>query len=435
MKILKNEVVNNNTEITVSACGQEWKDQQTKAFKSLVSKLDIQGFRKGHVPEQVAKSKINTYEILDKAINPMVDEMYKMVTDAKEFNKKDVIVDALSVDVKKVDENEIEILFKFENYPTITTPEIKSLKVSYNMPSVSDSEVNSELARLSKNDWMLAEKESHIIAKGDMANIDFEGFLEDKPFPGGKANAYDLEIGSNSFIPGFEDQLIGLKKGDKKDIFVTFPADYHQKDLAGKKTKFAITVNEVKEISKPEFNDEYIKKFNIPNVTTLDQFRNHIKSQILEMKQLQSRDEVVPLISSEITKNTKISYFPASLLKDEKNRMLSDMNKKASQEKKSPEEYVKSLGFKTMKEFEDSLDKPAQENLTLVLGIEKLIERLNIKVTEADVDAYFEKLAKYYGISGSEIKKTFENRIEGLKIYLAQQKLFDEIIKQLTSVK
>ncbi len=434
MKILSNEVKGNYTEVVVQADKNVWAEQQEKAFKKLASKLNIQGFRKGHIPLSVAKSKISEYEIISQAINPTIDSMYREINESNDFKKENVIIDALNVDVKKVDKNTLEVLFKFENYPTIETPDIKSLTVKYSLPKVEDKEVDSEISRLSKNDWMLGVKESGIIANGDMANIDFEGFLDDKPFAGGTAKAFDLEIGSGSFIPGFEEQLVGLKKGDKKDIFVTFPENYHEKSLAGKKTKFAITVNEIKEITKPTFDAEYIKKFNFPNVNTEEELRKHISSQILEMKKLQARDQVVPLISQELIEKTKVSYFPESLLKDERNRIMSDIQNKASQSNKSTEQYIQqNLGFKDMIEFNKNVKETANKNLTLVLAIEKLIEKFNIEITEKDLNDYFEKVAKYYGATVDQIKKQFVNRTEGLKVFLSQQKLFDEIIKQISS--
>lgn len=434
MKILSNEIKGNYTELVVEADKKLWNEQQEKAFKKLASKLNIQGFRKGHIPLSVAKSKINEYQIISEAINPAIDQLYKEINESDNFKKENIIIDALNVDVKKVDKNSLEVLFKFENYPTVETPDIKTLAVKYSLPKVEQKEVDSEISRLSKNDWMLGVKESGVIANGDMANIDFEGFLDDKPFAGGAAKAFDLEIGSGSFIPGFEEQLIGLKKGEKKDIFVTFPENYHEKSLAGKKTKFAIIVNEIKEITKPSFDAEYIKKFNFPNVNTEEELRKHIGSQILEMKKLQARDQVVPLISQELIAKTKINYFPESLLKDEKNRIMSDIQNKASQAKKSTEEYIQqNLGFKDMIEFNKNVKETANKNLTLVLAIEKLIEKFNIEVSDKDLNEYFEKVAKYYGASIDQIKKQFANRTEGLKVFLSQQKLFDEIIKQISS--
>lgn len=279
---------------------------------------------------------------------------------------------------------------------------------------------------------MLTEKDSQIIANGDMANIDFEGFLDDKPFPGGAAKAFDLEIGSGSFIPGFEDQLLGLKKGDKKDIFVTFPTDYHEKSLAGKKTKFTITVNNIKQITKPEINNEYAKKFNLPNVHTLEDLRKHIREQILEMKKIQARDAVVPLISQELIQMTKVSYIPESLLKDEKNRIISDTKNRAQQANVDYLKYINTqLGYKSEADFLKNVDETATKNLILVLAIEKLIEDMKIQVTDNDLNEYFKKISQYYGTPVNQLKQTFETRLEGLKVFLTQQKLFDEIIKQI----
>lgn len=434
MKILENKINGNNTEIVCEIETKVWHEQQDKAFKKLAKNLNIQGFRKGHIPAGVAKSKISEGQILNESINPAIDTMYKELLASKELNEEKIIIDALTVDVKKIDKDNLEIVFKFENYPEITTPDIKTLKVEYKNPTVEDKEVEMEINRLCKNDWMLADKENQTIANGDMANIDFEGFLDDKPFAGGAAKGFDLEVGSKSFIPGFEEQLIGLKKGDKKDIKVSFPKDYFEKSLAGKETRFAITVNNVKEITKPTLDEEYIKKLNLPNVKTANDLKKHLHDQILEMKKLQARDKVIPLISAEIINNTKISYFPDSLVKDEKNRIINDVTKRAGEAKMSYEDFIKKqLGFKDEADFNKNVSETAAKNLTLVLAIEKLIEKLNIKATDKDLNDYFEKVSKYYGMPVEDIKKNFANRAEGLKVFLSQQKLFDEIIKQITA--
>ncbi len=433
MKIISNQSKNNKTEIVVKADDEKWADQQGKAYKTLASNLNIQGFRKGHVPAEVAKSKISEQEVLSRALKPMIDELYHELTSSKEIDSKKIIIDALNIDVKELKKNDLQICFIFENYPEVTVPEISSLKTKYTNPVVEDKEIEFEINRMTKNDWMLADKDSQIIAKGDMANIDFEGFLDDKPFPGGTAKAFDLEIGSGSFIPGFEDQLLGLKKGDKKDIFVTFPEDYHEKSLAGKKTKFAITVNNIKQITKPNIDNEYAKKFNLPNVNTLEDLRKHIREQILEMKKLQARDAVVPLISQELIEMTKISYIPESLLKDEKNRIISDVKNRAQQANVDYLKYIDTqLGHKSEADFLKNVDETARKNLVLVLAIEKLIEIMKIEVSEKDLNEYFEKLARYYGTPAEQLKQTFATRLEGLKVFLTQQKLFDEIIKQIT---
>jgi trigger factor len=235
---------------------------------------------------------------MNHALKKVVDENYKLlITNNKEFNPDQLIEDAVSIDLAKIDPKNLEIVYIFEKFPEVTLGDYKKIKIHYTEPKVEDKEVQQEIERYTKKDIMLIPKESNDIAMGDMVNFDFKGFVDDKAFAGGEAQGHELEIGSGSFIPGFEEKMIGLKKGDKKTIEVTFPKDYHAKDLANKKAKFELVINDIKTIQKPKLDEAYIARFAIPNVKTEHEFREYVSKQLLDYKKYTSRQEPVRQIS------------------------------------------------------------------------------------------------------------------------------------------
>ena len=248
----------------------------------MLANLSVPGFRKGHVPEE--KANISEYEILSKAINPVVEKTIEQFW--IEFDKKpdDHINQAsLKLDIDKFVPEELVIKLRFENYPKVESKGYDHIKLNYKKPEVSEKEIDYEIKNLIKRDYMLSASNDPI-ANDNMVKFDFKGFIDGKPFEGGEAQDYDLEVGSNSFIPGFEEQMIGLKKGDKKSIEVTFPKDYHVETLAGKKARFDLNIKEVNKITRPVLDEAYIKKLNMPNVKTEKDLRKFYKDYIFNMK-------------------------------------------------------------------------------------------------------------------------------------------------------
>jgi trigger factor len=249
------------------------------------------------VPQLIAKKHISEGEVINHALKSAVDKNYKLLIEDKEFQSEELIEDAVSIDFGKVEPKTLEIIYLFEKYPTVTLGDYKKIKINYEEPKVEKQEVENEIGRYTKKDTMLIPKEEGNIDKGDMVNFDFKGFVNDKAFAGGEAKGHELEIGSNTFIPGFEEQMVGLKKGEKKTIEVTFPKDYQAKDLAGKKAKFELVINDIKTIQKPKLDEAYIARFAIPNVKTEEEFREYIGKQLLEYKKYHNKQGATRQIS------------------------------------------------------------------------------------------------------------------------------------------
>jgi trigger factor len=297
MKIIKKEEIKNEIKYIVESDAKIWKNAQELSYKALSKKLKLSGFRSGHVPSEVAKKYISEQEVMNHSLKKTIDENYRLLLQAKDFESEKVIEDALTVDIAEINPKFLRIVYAFEKFPDVTIGDYKKIKINYAEPKIQSEDVEREITRYTKKDIMLVPKDTDIIAKGDMVNFDFKGFIDGKPFAGGEAKGHELEIGSNSFIPGFEEQMIGLKKDDKKTIEVTFPKDYHSKDLANKKAKFELVINDIKIIQKPELNDEYIARFAIPDVKTDEQFKKYVHNQLHEHKKYSARQEAIKEIS------------------------------------------------------------------------------------------------------------------------------------------
>jgi trigger factor len=363
------------------------------------------------------------------ALNKTIDSNYKLLVQDKDFKSEDLIEDAVSIDLQKVDKDTLEIIYIFEKYPDVTLPDYKKIKIDYVEPKTEDSEVEHEINHFTKRDNMLIPKDDGVVSKGDMVNFDFKGFMDDKPFPGGEAQDYELEIGSNSFIPGFEDQMVGLKKGDKKTIEITFPKDYHAKNLANKKTKFELKINDVKTIQKPKLDEEYLARFKIPNIKTEQEFRTYLHKQIHEQKEYKSRQSAIGKISQYIIAHTKLSYMPKSLVDSEIKRLNEDTAKRATQANVSIDDFiVKNLGYKSKTDFDKVIEDSAQNNLKLVVALEKIIEELKLDVSQSELDEHLSKMAKVYNTDVESIKTRFNNNFDGIRTFILQEKVFDKLI-------
>jgi trigger factor len=272
-------------------------ESQKESYKILAKQLKVHGFRPGHIPEAVIKKHIPESEVMQHALKKVIDANYRALLDDKEFNGDEVIIDALSIDIAEMQPNTLQIVYAFEEYPVVTLGDYKKIKIDYLEPEVTPAEIDREIEKYIKKDIMLFPKEADHIAKGDMVNFDFKGLVDNKPFAGGEAKSHELEIGSNTFIPGFEEQMIGLKKGEKKTIEVVFPKDYQVEDLAGKPVKFELVINDIKTIQRPEIDEAYIARFSIPAVKTPTEFREYINKQLLDYKQYNSKQNATRQIS------------------------------------------------------------------------------------------------------------------------------------------
>ena len=269
---------NAQIDITLSFAGDEWASAQKKAFNKLAGNVQVQGFRKGHAPENLVRQRINQAQVLNDAIDVVLQPAYEAVL--KEENVIPFVQP--DVEVTKISESELEVVIKITTAPEVTLGNYKGLNVAKKAVRVTKKEVEEEITKLCAEHAELVVSENP--AKlGDTTVIDFKGYVNGELFEGGSADNFALELGSNQFVPGFEDQLVGTKAGDTKDVVVTFPTQYVP-ELAGKEATFKVTVNEVKEKRIPELNEDLIAELNYENVKTVEELNAKVTEDIRARK-------------------------------------------------------------------------------------------------------------------------------------------------------
>ncbi len=314
IKDIKKET--NNVSFFVELNDKEWKDYQNKSFKKLGKNVKIEGFRPGKVPVEMLKKMIDPARMLNDAVNSSIDFMMDFLFENEKFLEEsdNFLDDVPDTTIEKVDFDSLVAKFSFYLWPKVDV-KYKDFKFETKLNKVTDKDVENKINEMTKKDEMLVPKEG-AAAMGDTVIINFKGFVDDKPFAGGEAKNYELKLGSKSFIDTFEDQLVGLKAGDKKDVNVTFPKEYHAKELAGKKAKFETEVNVVNVIEKPKLDDEYVSKLNIENVKTVSELKAHVKKELEEANKNNFKNAKSQELITQLLKESKIDpSIPDSLIK------------------------------------------------------------------------------------------------------------------------
>ena len=334
-KVTKLESCHVQVEVVVDK--ENWKQAQDKAFKKLASNLTVDGFRKGKVPEAIARKHIDQMKLINEAINVVLPIAYQEVL----TEEKIAPFAQPSVDVIKVSDEELELKFVIVTAPEVKLGTYKGLEIGKKEAKVTAKEVDEAIDSLRLQNASLVLKESES-ALGDTVVFDFVGTVDGVAFEGGSAQNYSLELGSNTFIPGFEDQLVGVKAGDHKDVNVTFPEQYTP-ELAGKAAVFACDVHEVKEKKMPELNDEFVKELGIKDVETVEALKENKKAELLERKSRDLRLEYLRKLYDEIAKSATIE-IPDEMVQDQAESNKKDMEQRMAQSGLTLEQYLKFAG-------------------------------------------------------------------------------------------
>ena len=305
--------------------GKEWKDCLKQAFNKKKKDIKMDGFRKGQVPYDVYVKKMGVEALYMDAVDIAVDVLYaRLLKDDKTI----IPVATPGIDVKNINHDEIEIEFTLVSAPKVELGKHTKLGVKKEEVVITDSQIEHELHHLQEQFVEVKELDDDAeIKEGNVAVIDFEGFKDGKAFKGGKGEDYSLEIGSHTFIPGFEEALVGLKKGDTKDVNVTFPENYHSEDLKGQPVIFKVTVKAVKERVLPEFNKEFFEDLNVGGVESLEDLKKYIKENMTAERSKQIEDEYLFKCLDEVVKNSKFD-IPEEMTEDETNRLVKEFSEK-----------------------------------------------------------------------------------------------------------
>lgn len=394
-----------------------WKKAQDDAFVKLNKKAKIDGFRPGKAPRSVFEKKYGKQDILYEAADKFINDKYReILTDDKLFP----IVEP-KVDVKKLDDDSLEVEFIIITEPKVKLGEYKNLGVKKKEAKVSKDEIEHELSHLLERYAEIAEKDGKV-ENGNIAIIDFKGLKDGVAFVGGTAENYELEIGSNTFIPGFEKGIIGMKKGEEKDLNLTFPKDYASEELRGQKVVFKVKVNEIKERIVPELNKEFFEDLAMPEVNNEEDLRNIIKEQLKAHKEYHLENEFIDELLEKASANMEIE-IDEEIVDAEVHYMYEDFLQKLKMQGITEELYLKYANT-TKEKIEESMKEEANKRVKYRYLLKEIIKKEKIKVSDKEVEKEIEDMAKHYNVDKEEVLKEIGN-IEYLKNDMAMKKALD----------
>ena len=386
---------------TVTVDKQDWDKALNAAYEKNKGKFNVPGFRKGHAPRNIIEK---TYGV-GAFMNEALDEVYYMAyTQILREHEEVKPVDAPQLDINKIDENGVEMVLTMQCAPEFELAQYKGLTFTKQEVKVEEKDIEEAIRRELLRASRLVETNKPV-KNDDYVTLDFDGYVDGKQFDGGKAENYQLQIGSHSFIDTFEDQLVGLNIGDKKDVEVTFPAEYHEKSLAGKPATFKCEIKNIRERIMPELNEEFVS--NSTEFETVEEYRNSIKERLTKESNDRAEIELDNDILDKVIDDTVVT-IPDVMVEDEFNRQMRGMENQMKYQGVTVEDYVKYIG-KTVDEFKEDIKKGATRNVKARLVLEKLIRTNNLDITEADIDAKIEEMAKNVGKSLEEYKKQVNN--------------------------
>ncbi|MBR2138898.1 MAG: trigger factor [Bacilli bacterium] len=386
---------------TLKLEGKEWKDCLKEAYNKVKKDINMDGFRKGQVPYDIYVKKNGIEPLFMDAIDMAVDILYaKLLSDPKTITP----AATPSIDIKDINGESVEIEFALVGTPEVKLGKYKKLGVEKESVEVTEEEIEHELGHLKEQFVEVKTLDDKTkIKEGMVAVIDFEGFLDGVAFQGGKGEDYSLEIGSHTFIPGFEEALVGLKKGDKKDVKVTFPENYHSEELKGKPVIFKVEVKEVKERVFPEFNKEFFEDLNVGGVTSLEDLKNYIKENKEAEKTRQVEDEYLFKCLDKVVADSKFE-IPEEMTEDEVNRLVREFSEKLGYQGLKLEDYLKFCNS-NIDDFKKTLEPEANKRIGYRLMMDAIVEKEKLEVTEEELEAGLNETSEKYGMTREEFEK------------------------------
>jgi trigger factor len=429
MKAIMEKIDNHRVVFEIEVGQQEVTNALEKAYRKLAAKVNIPGFRKGKAPRQILEARIGKDAILDEAFEMMASPAYSQAV-------KDNGVEPVS-------RPEIEVVTLAEDKPmvfkatVVAKPEMvlgeyKGLKIAQKVDVVTEEQINAEIESLRERHSKLVVAEGAALQDGDFAIIDFKGFIDGEAFPGGDGTGYPLQLGSNTFIPGFEEQLIGAKAGDEVDVKVTFPAEYHAADLAGKEAVFKVTLQDVKRKELPVLDDDFVK--DIGEFNTVEELKADIKNKLEKAAEEKAEREFRNDVLKQAVDNASVDV-PEIMVENRVDNMIEDLRVNLENRGMQMEKYLQYLNT-TLVELRKKYQESALVNVKTDLLLEAVAKAEKLEVKPEDVEAEIAAIAKGYGASVEEVGKIIREQgriaalMESVLRKKAAQLLIDSVVKE-----
>ncbi|AYC29779.1 trigger factor [Paenisporosarcina cavernae] len=407
--------------LTVEVPAEKVNEGLDKAFQKVVKEINVPGFRKGKMPRKMFEQRFGVESLYQDALDFILPDAYANAVDEAGIDP----VDRPEIDIEKMEKGE-NLIFtaKVTVKPEVKLGDYKGLEVSKEDASVTDEEIDAQLQDQQQRHAEMVVKEDGAIEEGDTATIDFEGFLGEEAFEGGKGTDHDLEIGSGSFIPGFEEQLVGVKAGESKDITVTFPEEYHAEELAGKEATFKVTVKEVKGKELPELNDEFAKMID-GTVEGMDALRAQLKERTAKEKETAADNALKDELVEKAADNAEME-IPQAMIDSEVDRMMNDFAQRLQSQGMNLDLYFQFSG-----QDEDALraqmKEDAEKRVRVSLTLEAIAEAEGFTASEEEVNAEMEKMSQQFNMTTEQIRTALGGTF-ALENDLKMQKTIDFLV-------
>ena len=412
----------NKHEIIVKIEGASWEAALDKAFKEEVKKVNVDGFRKGKVPRDIFEKRYGKERLYIPAVDYVIEEAY---VKALEDSKLIPVVQP-KLEIQSVDETGVEIKFTITTKPEVKIKKYKGLGIKPEKVKVTKEEIEHEIGHILERYSELKVKEGKV-EEGNIAIIDFEGFKDGVAFEGGKGENYELEIGSHTFIPGFEEQLVGMKNGEEKEIEVTFPEEYPAAELKGAKATFKVKVNEIKEKVARDFDEELFEDLGMEGVNSKETLEKEIEANIKAHKEVDSENKYVDSLLEEVGKNTEVD-IPEEMVEEEVDRLLHRFEEQIKMQGISLELYYQFTNSKE-EDLRSQLEKEAYNHVLYRLMLEEVATLEKIEITDEEALKEAENLSSKYQMEKEEFLKMFGG-LDMIKYDLEMRKVI-ELLKEL----
>ena len=419
VKVEKKE--NSKVEIEFTMDKKQFEEELEKAYKQNAKKFKVPGFRAGMVPRAIVEQTYGESVLYEFVIENTVDDAYR--TAVVENNLE--IVSRPELDIKQIGKDKdfifvVNVCVK----PEATVKDYKGIEVKKVSTRVTKKDVEAELEKIREKNARIVTVEDRELKNGDISIIDFEGFTDGKAFEGGKAENYDITIGSGQFIPGFEDQMIGMKVDEQRDINVKFPEEYHAKDLAGKDATFKVKLHEIKEKVLPEIDDEFAK--DVSEFDNLEDYKKDLNKKIKADKENHAKMDMEQEAIDKFIEKVEVN-IPEEMIDSEVDKMIEEMNANLSYQGLNIDQYLQYMGT-TLDEYKKQMRDQAQRRIKLDLGLEYVAKEEKVEVEDKDIDKKIRELAAQYGNKDDDSLLKNENA----RNYMKQQLVYEKTMKVIT---
>ncbi|GIN71099.1 trigger factor [Bacillus sp. J14TS2] len=394
-----------------------------QAFKKVSKDINIPGFRKGKVPRPLFEKRFGVESLFQDALDFILPESYAKAVEEAEIEP----VDRPEIDIEQMEKGK-ELIFTatVTVKPEVKLGEYKGLEAEILDDTVSDDDVEAEVKTLQERQAELVVKEDGAASDGDTVVIDFEGFVDGEPFEGGQSDNYSLEIGSGSFIPGFEEQLIGVKSGEEKEVQVSFPEEYHAAELAGKEATFKVKLHEIKAKELPELDDEFAKDVDEEG-ETLEELKANIKKRLTDEKKNAAEQQLRNSLVEKAAENAEIDV-PEAMVNNEMDQMMQEFEQRLQMQGMNLDLYFQFSG-QNEEELRSQMKEDAEQRVKTSLTLEAIAKAENLEVDDEAVDKEMDKMAEMYKMEVDEVKKIMSANMNSLKADLKMQKAIDVLVE------